>query len=329
MSNAVTVARDNNQVVAKPKPPLTGGGQIAALVPQDFEQAWRVAQVISHSGMAPRDMQTPEKLVVSIMHGLEIGLPPMQAIQSIAVVNGRPTVWGDGALGLVRGSGHLEDFEERLEGEGDALRAVCRCNRKGQATPIIRTFSVAEARKAGLWGKSGPWSQYPQRMLAMRARAFALRDGFADVLKGIGITEEVHDYSGLSMQEPAQPSITAAALKQQAGVIDGEAREVSDTVAPAPQGAAVASGESAQSPAAAPTAEQATAGEILDEAWQALVRGYGELFMEASTREAFDAVCRDWEDRIYDPDAVPPPEAARRQVATFKAEAAQRLGKRK
>ena len=60
-------------------------------------------------------------------------------------------------------------------------------------SPIIRTFSIAEARKARLLGKSGPWQDYRGRMLQMRARGFALRDGFADVLKGLNIREEVED----------------------------------------------------------------------------------------------------------------------------------------
>ena len=50
-------------------------------------------------------------------------------------------------------------------------------------------------KKAGLWGKAGPWSQYPKRMLQMRARSFALRDKFADALSGLLMAEEVQDYS--------------------------------------------------------------------------------------------------------------------------------------
>ena len=43
-------------------------------------------------------------------------------------------------------------------------------------------------------GKQGPWTQYPKRMRQMRARAFALRDVFADILKGMPIAEELQDY---------------------------------------------------------------------------------------------------------------------------------------
>ena len=175
------------------KPPLVVGNGVRAIIPQDIEQAYRLAALIHASKMAPKDMDTPEKIVVAIMHGAEIGLPPMQALQSIAVINGRPTVWGDGALSLVRASGLLEDFDEQVIGEGDGRRAICMAIRRGQATPIRHEFSVAHAKEAGLWGKN-VWKQYPERMLQMRARSWVLRDGFADVLRGLGVAEEVSDF---------------------------------------------------------------------------------------------------------------------------------------
>ena len=60
--------------------------------------------------------------------------------------------------------------------------------------PTTRTFSQEDAKRANLWGKAGPWTAYPKRMLQMRARSFALRDSFPDALKGVGISEEVRDY---------------------------------------------------------------------------------------------------------------------------------------
>ena len=56
------------------------------------------------------------------------------------------------------------------------------------------TFTVGDAIRAGLWKKAGPWTMYPKRMLQMRARSFALRDAFPDVLRGLVATEEVEDY---------------------------------------------------------------------------------------------------------------------------------------
>lgn len=193
------------QTEAPRLPSLQSGGAVRAIVPQDFDGAWRIATAVCKAGMAPKGLDTPEKAMVAIMHGMEVGMTPMAALQSIAVVNGRPTIWGDGAIGLVRGSGKCEWIKERVDGEGESMVAYCEVKRKGEADPIKATFSVADAKKASLWGKSGPWQQYPKRMLAMRARAFALRDGFADVLRGLGIAEEVQDHQSLITAAPTPP----------------------------------------------------------------------------------------------------------------------------
>lgn len=202
--NAVTTT-DHEE--APRLPSLQSGGQVRAIVPQDFDGAWRIANAVAKAGMAPKGLETPEKAMVAIMHGMEVGMTPMAALQSIAVVNGRPTIWGDGAIGLVRSSGKLEWIKETITGTDDSMVATCEVKRKGDPEPVKATFSVADAKKAGLWGKQGPWQQYPKRMLAMRARAFALRDTFADILRGLGIAEEVGDYQPMRDVTPSAPPV--------------------------------------------------------------------------------------------------------------------------
>lgn len=198
----------SNVAVIEPRPALVAGHRPQAIVPHDMDSAYRLAKAVCMAGMAPKGLDTPEKAMVAIMHGLEIGLTPMAALQRIAVVNGRPTIWGDGAIGLVRGSGICEWVKERIEGEGDNRIAVCEAKRKGDPESIRRTFGVADAKRAGLWGKTGPWQQYPERMLQMRARAFSLRDGFADVLGGLYLQEELDN--GQSIPQPPAPPVPPA-----------------------------------------------------------------------------------------------------------------------
>lgn len=188
----------------RPRPQLVAGTRPAAIVPRNMDEAYRLANAVCEAGLAPKGLDTPAKAMVAIMHGLEIGLTPMAALQRIAVVNGRPSLWGDGAIGLVRGSGLCEFVRERIEGEGEKRAAICEAKRRGEAEPIIGRFSVADARRAGLWDKAGPWKQFPDRMLQMRARAFALRDGFADVLGGLHLTEELQGDSD-QLQAPSAP----------------------------------------------------------------------------------------------------------------------------
>lgn len=194
-----------NQVVEYKPPQLGVGGAVKAIVPQSMEEAYRLAKAVCAAGMAPRGMDTPEKAMIAIMRGLEVGLTPFQALDKIAIVNGRPVIWGDGALALVRASGLCEwiaeDFAEGKKPE-DRM-AVCEAKRRGDPKIIRRGFSVADAIKAGLWKKQGPWTQFPDRMLQMRARAFCLRDGFADVLGGLYLKEEFDGIEGRAERQAA------------------------------------------------------------------------------------------------------------------------------
>jgi hypothetical protein len=163
--------------------------------------AMKFGEMIANSDFAPKDFRgKPASCVLAIQAGAEIGLSPMQAMQSIAVVNGRPSIYGDAALAVVKASPVCEYVTETIEGDGEQMVAICTAKRRGYPAPTISRFSVADAKRAGLWGKSGPWTQYSRRMLQMRARGFALRDCFPDVLRGLVTAEEAQDYPA---NEPA------------------------------------------------------------------------------------------------------------------------------
>jgi hypothetical protein len=162
---------------------------------QTMADAMKFGEMVANSDFAPKDFRgKPASCVLAIQAGAEIGLSPMQALQSIAVVNGRPSIFGDAALAVVKASPVCEYVTESVEGDGDQMVATCTAKRRGYPTPTVVRFSVADAKKASLWGKSGPWTHYPKRMLQMRARGFALRDCFPDVLKGLVTAEEAQDY---------------------------------------------------------------------------------------------------------------------------------------
>jgi len=181
-----------------------------------MESLFRFADAVFQSGLAPTSLKNPQAIMIAIEMGLEVGLPPMAALQNIAVVNGRPTIWGDAQLGIVRSTGELEEFAEWYEVAGaktsrnptqftDDVTAVCRVKRIG-FDAMECAFSVADAKRAALWGKAGPWTQYPARMLRYRARSFALRDNFGDALRGLLTTEEVRDSGDIIDVTPAAPA---------------------------------------------------------------------------------------------------------------------------
>jgi hypothetical protein len=117
----------------------------------------------------------------------------------VAVTNSYParrfTGKCDGALSIVECSGLLDDMLEEYEANAEeGLTAVCTMRRRRRPTPIVNRFSMAMAETVRLLQKEGAWQSYPQRMLRMRARSWTIRDGFADVLRGLHIREEVDDF---------------------------------------------------------------------------------------------------------------------------------------
>lgn len=163
--------------------------QSFSLTPQTLDEAMQFAGMMSKSNIVPKDYQgNPGNVLVAVQWGMELGLQPLQAMQNIAVINGRPSIWGDAMLAIVRGSGLLESIKEDISETG----AVCTIKRRGEDA-VSREFTIDDAKRAGLYGKQGPWQQHPKRMMQMRARAFALRDVFPDVLRGVNIAEEARD----------------------------------------------------------------------------------------------------------------------------------------
>jgi hypothetical protein len=206
--------RNQEQSSSPRRRDLMAGSRPKPIVPKSLSEAYRIAQAVCAAKMAPKGLDTPEACMIAIMHGLELGLSPLSALQRIAVINGRPTIWGDGALAIVKASGFCEAIEEWIEGDKhETLNAVCNVMRRGDIIPVERRFSVEDAKRAKLWGKPGPWSDYPKRMLQMRARAFALRDAFPDVLGGLYLTEEwMTDHDGAT-DTPSVGAATAYAQK--------------------------------------------------------------------------------------------------------------------
>jgi hypothetical protein len=166
------------------------------LLPRSLKEALQLASLLSKSKLVPKGFENPDACLVGILYGMEVGLSPIAALQRMAIIDGRPTIWGDAALALVQASGLLVSIlEDVIESEIDKnelsnLSAICTVKREGRSDPVTRSFSIEDAKRAGLWQKPGPWKDYPKRMLMMRARAFALRDAFPDVLAGLYLREE-------------------------------------------------------------------------------------------------------------------------------------------
>lgn len=222
----------------EPKPPVEAGAQ-GYILPTNMDEAYRLAVGVVRGNLAPASYDNdPSKVMLGILAAMEAGLPPLFGLRNIAIVNGRPTIWGDAAIAVVQGAGLIVKQVRREVGASfdpaspreqwpDSFGYSVSLFRRGQEDPYVGVFTIADAKQAGLWTKKGPWIQYPKRMLEIRARTFALRDGFADALAGLAIREEVEDYS-----EAAAPTVTDArrALLTDTGTApeSGEEQEATD-----------------------------------------------------------------------------------------------------
>lgn len=181
-----------------------------SLSPRNLEEAMKLADMICNTDIVPKNYRgKPGDTLVAMMLGSEVGLNPLQSLSNIAVINGRPSIWGDAMLALCQKNPHFVSITETFD---DAtMTATCTVKRKNNELHTV-TFSQADAEKAGLWqtqetvtrtnyktkekyttDNDSPWWKYPKRMLQMRARGFALRDQFADSLHGLITREEAQD----------------------------------------------------------------------------------------------------------------------------------------
>lgn len=175
---------------SKPKPLATVAPSF--MEPRNLSEAMALAGELAKSNIVPKEFEgKPSNILIAFGFGGSVGLNPMQSLQSICVINGKPSMWGDAVLGVVKASG-LEEYTEETY-DPKTLTATCTTKRRGDPVVVVRSFSMEEAKKAGLTGKDS-WTKYPTRMLQMRARAWAMRDKYPDLLKGLQVREEVEDY---------------------------------------------------------------------------------------------------------------------------------------
>jgi len=182
-SKSVPVVREQTEQ----RSPVPIEAKEGRLVGANLDQEYRLAKAYHMSGLMPKGLNTPEKVLVALQICRELDLPPMTSVGNIAVINGTPSLFGNLPLALCMRYG-LEKIEETTyEQDNDAMYAVCNIKRTGMQE-ITRRFSMNDAKKAGLF-KNDVWNKYPKRMLQCRARAWALKDAFPDVLMGIAQVE--------------------------------------------------------------------------------------------------------------------------------------------
>lgn len=187
--------------------------EITSYVPKGMQEIQEFCQIVAKSTIVPKEyIGKPENVFVACIKGMDLGLKPLQALECIAVINGKTSLYGDSYLAIARGSGKVESYAETVTGEDESMKAIVTVKRKGEE-PIIGEYSAKDAKTAGLWGKAGPWALHPKRMLIMKARNYVLRAAFADLFLGLEYSvEELQELPGTTpapkvVSSPAVPEI--------------------------------------------------------------------------------------------------------------------------
>lgn len=244
------------------------------------DDLWKTAQMLVKTGMVPKSYQgKPELAMAAMITGIELGYSPAAALRCVAVVNGSPTVWGTGGYALPMSNDDYEGHEVtyQLPGEDetelepelptnldeipDGFRVICRVYRRGHRKSFVSKFSVADAKRARLWGMTAssgaamPWCQYPARMMMHKAVGNALESAFPDSYFNIG--KDLDQEFTAPEEKPTTVSNGTTYLKQpKQKPVKAEVAEPTPTPEPTPEPEPETPAETApEEPAPEPTPE--------------------------------------------------------------------------
>lgn len=166
--------------------------QIDPYSPATFDDAWRLAKIVTSARFAP-GISSPEQAILVLALGQDLGLSPMQSIRGIHIIEGRPCPSADCLVACVLRSGLAEYFSEV---ETTDTSSTWETKRRGEPKARRYTFSLEDAKRAGLTNRGkdpsqNNWNKYPRRMLAARAKAFLVRDVYPDLTLGLYTPDEI------------------------------------------------------------------------------------------------------------------------------------------
>ena len=177
------VAKARGKAAAKPAPtlapaPTPGFSYITAGLQ---ERADYIARLAPSTILPTAYRGNAANAFVAAETGAALGLEPLQALASIAVINGRATLSSDLMAAVIRRAGHTLRIVENSP-ESVTATLIRADDKKFEFTV---TWDKDKAVKAGLWGQKGPWSQYPTQMLRARAITEVARQGASEALMGM------------------------------------------------------------------------------------------------------------------------------------------------
>lgn len=171
-----------------PLPTPIRGPRLGLPTKDELDALMAYGNVIVKSGMAPDHIKTAEAAIVAMRYGHQLGIDEFTALQNMYIQNGKPT-----ALASLLHSLILRDHggDAIQIAESSAERCVLRCRRRDSSLVTEISYTIEEAKAAGLLEKKGPWQQYRQDMLFARCISRAGRMLYRDSTLGMYTPEEL------------------------------------------------------------------------------------------------------------------------------------------
>lgn len=177
--------------------------------PGALSERIQYAETLAESSLLPKQFQKqPANVLMAIEYGNSLELSPIQAIQEITVINGKPTASANLIGALVRKAGH----RLRVKADTATKTAVAQITRHDDPEYVYEVrWDMERAKSAGLTGKDN-WKNYPEAMLKARAITEVAREACPEALMGINYTrEELEDSTGF-VEAPitVDPAVTTS-----------------------------------------------------------------------------------------------------------------------
>lgn len=176
--------------------------------PSNLPELYQLSETLSHSSLIPTGLRgKPADLAIVLMTGKELGLSPMQSLRSIHVIQGRGVLSSDLIIGMCLRSPACKYF--RLV-SSDSKSATYETLRDGSPEPTRLTFTIEQARQAGLTGKD-TWKAYPEAMLRARCGSALARAVYPDLVGGLYDHDEGEEMRRRDPSPPQEAPVHAEA----------------------------------------------------------------------------------------------------------------------
>lgn len=213
MSNGTAI------VMREPTSALTTIDPRGAIAPRNPDDVWRMAETVAKSGLY--GVKSIEEAMVRIATGMELGLSPMQSIRGVYVISAggmsRPTLSADMMAAVIKSRTDVCRYFRMVESTDTA--ATYETQRVGEPAPVRMSYTIEQAKRAGLAGK-GTWQQHPEAMLRARATSALARVVYPDILNGLYDPSEIEDIAPAPVD--SRPVAVAEIVSQVVGWLNAD-----------------------------------------------------------------------------------------------------------